>query len=129
MKRLVLVGGLALLALLTVHRLPVWVSDVSLWQAAVSEAPDDPRALINLGVAVEAQGDLDQAQTLYRHAVAQSTEDAHASAVAWMNLATIAANQLDWPRAFAAVQQAHHYEPTLHHRKLESDLARHLDAY
>jgi len=61
---------LALFAVGTVARNPVWGSDLSLWSDAVRKAPGDFRAHANLGAAYHAAGDLETAVTEYRAAVA-----------------------------------------------------------
>jgi Flp pilus assembly protein TadD len=65
-------AGMAVLALFavgTVARNPVWGSDLSLWSDAVQKAPGDFRAHANLGAAYHASGDLETAVTEYRKAI------------------------------------------------------------
>lgn len=61
---------LALFAVGTVARNPVWGSDLRLWNDAVRKAPGDFRAHANLGAAYHAGGDLEAAVAEYRKAVA-----------------------------------------------------------
>jgi Flp pilus assembly protein TadD len=53
-----------------IHRLPVWQNNLTLYRAAVREAPDSPDAHDNLGVVLRESGDLPEAVREHRQAVA-----------------------------------------------------------
>jgi protein O-mannosyl-transferase len=59
----------AALAVLTFYRNEVWRSAISLWQDAVTKSPGKPRTLINLGVALQRAGRLDEAIEHYCEAL------------------------------------------------------------
>lgn len=69
--RLVMVGILAVYAMLSVQQAAVWGDELSLWTAAVQQAPDKPRPHLQLALAllerrrfIDAQTVLDDTQWL-----------------------------------------------------------------
>jgi hypothetical protein len=67
---LISVGAVLLgMALLTWQRNIQYQSELALWQDAVGKNANNPRAHVNLGVAYEAQGQLDRAESEYRAAL------------------------------------------------------------
>jgi tetratricopeptide (TPR) repeat protein len=60
---------LACLALLTVTRNRIWESELTLWKAAVRQAPEMYRSQMHLGGALEASGRAEEAVERYRRAV------------------------------------------------------------
>ena len=59
---------LLVLAILTARRVLEWRTEAQLWASAVTITPNNPRALINLGVAWERIGVPPMAHTLYQRA-------------------------------------------------------------
>lgn len=57
------------MALLTWQRNVQYQSELALWQDAVDKNASNPRAHVNLGVAYEAQGEFDRAESAYRAAL------------------------------------------------------------
>lgn len=133
-QRVLIGGGLALLALLTAWRVPVWVDDLALWQNAAQVYPTDARSLINLAVQIQIDGNDVDAARIYADAAKSASAlsdgviiDAPAAAVAYLDLATVYANTLRWEDAHQALMWAHHYNPLLHYAKLERDVARAIE--
>lgn len=124
---LITVAGLALLGLawLTAQRVPVWQSDLALWSAATTTDQPSARAWINLGIAHQSAGKLDLAAGDYQRAlgVAETTHDTQGTAIAYLNLATIAGDRGQWQAAQVLLNQARAAQPNLHHAALERDLA------
>lgn len=63
--------ALALFSLMTVARTAVWQSELSLWTAALRQAPDSPRVHANVARSHFLKGDLEQARERYLTALAQ----------------------------------------------------------
>jgi tetratricopeptide (TPR) repeat protein len=69
LRRGMVVLLLGAMALAVVLRNPVWRDDVSLWRDALSKAPGNQAAYVNLGAAYQARGDLQAAAEVYQRAV------------------------------------------------------------
>lgn len=69
LRRGMVVLLLGAMALAVVIRNPVWRDDVSLWRDALSKAPGNQAAYVNLGAAYQARGDLQAAAEVYQRAV------------------------------------------------------------
>jgi protein O-mannosyl-transferase len=78
-------GLIAVCCALSVLQLPVWQNGESLWQHAISEAPDLARPYGNLGVVLENEGDHSGALAQYRRAIA--LEPGYADALYNMGIA------------------------------------------
>jgi tetratricopeptide (TPR) repeat protein len=70
---------LAVLAVLTWSQAAVWKDSRSLWEHALHVVPDSDVAMLNLGNALEADGDLAGARRLYEAILARSPDDFPAS--------------------------------------------------
>lgn len=76
-RRAAAAGGLVLATLvgLTMTRLAVWQSPLTLWRAAADEAPGKARPWLNLGVAHSLEGRYDRAIDAYCRALALQPDD------------------------------------------------------
>ncbi|MGE5175514.1 MAG: tetratricopeptide repeat protein [Hyphomicrobiales bacterium] len=74
----VLTGVAAIFAVLTLARIPVWRDNVSLLQAAVAAAPDDPDPLVKLARNHYALGEVGAALTAAKRAIAVDSTDVDA---------------------------------------------------
>lgn len=54
----------------TYHRAGAWTNEFTLWTDAAAKAPSKPRPFINLGLALEAEGDMDAALRAHQTALA-----------------------------------------------------------
>ena len=84
-----------LLAAITIRRGGDFISAVSIWQTAVSARPENPRAHLNLGSAMQEAGDLSAATRHYRQVLALDPS----MAKGYFNLGSVAQAQADWHEA------------------------------
>lgn len=116
----VVVGLLLLLcAWLTVDRLAVWQSPLTLWADAVTKAPQRPRPWVNYGVALSAAGETDQAIAAYQRARTLATDPRRGryrnvsdQTIATNNLAAVLARHGDGLTAVALWTQLMAEHPT-----------------
>lgn len=106
-------GWLWLLALplLSAARVPVWSSDLSLWQDAHRKATSKARPLVNIGNVFAADGDLGIAAQFYEDAAAVAQHPSRAAherrtgwAVAMTNLAVVQAQLGRRDEAIASIR-------------------------
>jgi curli biogenesis system outer membrane secretion channel CsgG len=59
----------------------LWPEAASAWEEAMKAAPGDPSAIYNLGIAREVQGDLDEAEGLFKKAAALKSKKLYIDAI------------------------------------------------
>jgi tetratricopeptide (TPR) repeat protein len=94
---------------------------------ALDVRPDDVRAWINLGAALEELHEPDQARDCYLHVIA--TDSSIASAGAYSNLAAMRAEHGDYAGAISLYQQALARDPDLPEARIGLARAMQLDAH
>ena len=79
--RAAVVGGVLLVAALsgrTAARVPVWESDLTLWESVVATAPDSRRGRYNLAMELADAGRVDEAVAHLQHVLRLSPDHPHA---------------------------------------------------
>lgn len=106
MRHIGLLVVLTLLASVTRARVWVWHDERTIWADALSQAPNKPRPLLNLGRMLERDGDYQGARTLYYRALAASFRPEHseytrrfAKSAAQSNLAHLLVMQQEYDQA------------------------------
>ena len=98
---------LPLLAVLTWSRNPVWATELSLWQDAALKAPDMPRVQMNLGKALQHDGQWEAALAAYQRAL----ELDPGRGDAYNNIGTLLHGRGDLDRAIAWYRRGIHRHP------------------
>jgi Flp pilus assembly protein TadD len=99
-------AALIVLAVLTRFQIGVWKDSRSLWEHALRLMPDNEAAMLNLGSALEDEGELAGARRLYKKILTRSPDDFAAS----LNLAGVLHKQGEADealRAFARLAETH----------------------
>jgi len=97
------------LGLFTLHRLPVWADGIALWRDAAIQAPKLARPHINLGLAYQTVGRLDEALAEYRQAVQLNPK----LSLPYINMSGIYLLRNDLDSAEFALNKAAQLSPTL----------------
>ena len=102
LRRGLLVGLFAVMAVAVVQRNPVWRDDLTLWTDVLNKAPGNQAAYINVGRTYQARGDLDTAADVYQRALERFPNNG----MLHNNLGVIYRSRGDLDRATKAFQAA-----------------------
>ena len=102
LRRGLLVGVFAVMAVAVIQRNPVWRDDLTLWTDVLNKAPGNQAAYINVGGAHQARGDLDAAAEVYQRALERFPNNG----MLHNNLGVIYRSRGDLDRATKAFQAA-----------------------
>lgn len=97
------------LGMLTLHRNRVWADEVALWKDAEAKSPALARPHLNLGLAYQTAGRLDEALVEYGHALSLNPR----LSSAYVNMGGIYFSRSDLDKAESALNKAAELSPSL----------------